>query len=124
MAPMWRQAVGRGMQELARPLRRSASAGSRLTAHCSAAQPQEPIEYPERHQALIPAPQFDAGADKSWADEGFQRSATGEPAQASRRIFCNRTLDVSAMQAIGFDMVRSRAALSMFRRPRLRSRTT
>jgi hypothetical protein len=64
--------------------------------------PYEPIEYPARHQALIPPPTSDVDCDKSWMDNGFQTSPDGGP----RSIFCNRTLDMSSMEAIGFDMVR------------------
>jgi hypothetical protein len=68
----------------------------------AASGPIEPIEYPARHQALIPAPHTDPDRDKSWMDDGFKTSPDGGP----QSIFCNRTLDMSSMEAIGFDMVR------------------
>jgi hypothetical protein len=39
-------------------------------------------------------------------NEGVQESSQAQPVLHYRRIFCNRTLDLASMEAIGFDMVR------------------
>lgn len=60
------------------------------------------------HQALIPAPELgqDEGAQAS-SGASASTGAHSERVSLLRRVFCNRTLDLSTMEAIGFDMVRS-----------------
>lgn len=59
------------------------------------------VEYPAEHQAIIPPPTSVAPLGVSgWMDG----SASGGPTR-ERAIFCNRTINMSQMEAIGFDMV-------------------
>ena len=70
----------------------------RSSARC----PPQPVVYPAQHQALIPAPPLHAAT--GWMDD---ENASGDEAQPLEHchIFCNRTLDLASMDAIGFDMV-------------------
>lgn len=59
-------------------------------------------EYPADHQAIIPPPTpVDASRVSGWIDGDNTDSPSRE-----RQIFCNRTIDMGQMEAIGFDMVR------------------
>lgn len=78
-------------------------------ALCGSMSAQAPaVQYPPAHQAIIPPPA--AHSVNGWPEEGWRSDGVrDQPAMALRRIFCNRTLDLGGMQAIGFDMVRIRA---------------
>lgn len=67
-----------------------------------------PVHYPEHHQAIIPPPELNGTDVTSWLD-GQTAAASGQ--EHRRTIFCNRTLDMSSMEAIGFDMVRNSIVL-------------
>lgn len=61
------------------------------------------ISYPDEHQALIPPP----GAReevKPWI-HGETLSERLGPVPDDRRVYCNRTMDLSKIEAVGFDMV-------------------
>ena len=60
------------------------------------------VDYPAHHQAIIPPPTSpNASGVSGWMDG----TAAGDVAR-ERNIFCNRTIDMGQMEAIGFDMVR------------------
>ena len=63
------------------------------------------VHYPAAHQALIPAPELHlaAGGEAAIAERSAEMQ---EQDYSVRRIFCNRTLDLGQMEAVGFDMVR------------------
>lgn len=85
---------------LARQLSRALRGSIRMAGTECCATP--PVDYPAQHQAIIPAPEANSVDVVSWLD-GQASGASGQ--EHRRMIFCNRTLDMSSMEAIGFDMV-------------------
>lgn len=58
------------------------------------------------NQAIIPPPAPAGPSTRTWLEATSE--TTSGAADVQRRIFCNRSLDLSSCRAIGFDMVRSR----------------
>ena len=97
--PSMRAALPHGIRQALRQI----STQHQPCAHSSAQASM--VHYPAAHQALIPAPELHLAAGGEAANA--ERSAEMQEQDYSvRRIFCNRTLDLGQMEAIGFDMVR------------------
>lgn len=70
---------------------------------CAAKSMNGNVNYPDEHQALIPPP-GDRETVKSWMDADTRNDKLG-PVPDERRVYCNRTMDLSKIEAVGFDMV-------------------
>lgn len=62
------------------------------------------ISYPDEHQALIPPPGDRTEVRRWMHGESMSEKLTG-PVPDDRRVYCNRTIDLSKVEAVGFDMV-------------------
>jgi hypothetical protein len=106
---MWRLRPTRSARA---SFRAGVNAGQQMMRFCAA---KSSVGYPSEHQALIPPPAAGNGHEvKTWMDQHTTNTSLPE----DRRIYCNRTIDLGKIEAIGFDMVRIRSiawlrALSM-----------
>lgn len=59
-----------------------------------------PLTWPQRDAVFPPPPPPPSDDHPAWTDESW-----ASPLDATRRIFCNRSLNMRTISAIGFDMV-------------------